>query len=394
MQDSLDILRTDYKSEDHIAHYGIKGMKWGVRRFQNYDGTLTALGKKKQQQLRSMISVENSLSDTEYDIFYDRTGAHKDRGTRKTMNEWLNYRQEHDDAIVTSAQNNSVTFASFQGDGWEMGWATNPKQRGKGVTDRNIQDAIKQIRYDRNNPDDIYAWIDPNNTPSVKAAERNGFKNTKEKLIIDNRSHDKFVYDGGMNSIPLGNNIYNEARKKEPKITRDVKASSSHLYGLQHKLKTKESIIRKIDTDHDEKNISHKEAASDIKDAVRYTQIADNKNFVKEYNNFKSKMSDKGYTEVRCKNNFTAYNEGKVKHKSVQSVFEDKDGYLFEVQFQTPESQRAKNKKTPLYEERRRTDISKERAAELENKMTKLMDPVPTPDDIDNIKSYNNIKKR
>lgn len=105
-------------------------------------------------------------------------------------------------------------------------------------------------------------------------------------------------------------------------------------------------------------------------------------------------MSDKGYTEVRCKNNFTAYNEGKVKHKSVQSVFEDKDGYLFEVQFQTPESQRAKNKKTPLYEERRRSDISKERATELENKMTKLMDPVPTPDDIDKIKSYNNIKKR
>ena len=35
--------------DDHIylAHHGIKGMKWGIRRFQNPDGTLTAAGKKR-----------------------------------------------------------------------------------------------------------------------------------------------------------------------------------------------------------------------------------------------------------------------------------------------------------------------------------------------------------
>lgn len=34
-----------------LYHYGVKGMKWGVRRYQNADGTLTAAGKKRQEKL-------------------------------------------------------------------------------------------------------------------------------------------------------------------------------------------------------------------------------------------------------------------------------------------------------------------------------------------------------
>lgn len=47
---------------DYIYHHGIKGQKWGVRRYQNPDGTLTSMGKARKRAIdvnRNMDAVND-----------------------------------------------------------------------------------------------------------------------------------------------------------------------------------------------------------------------------------------------------------------------------------------------------------------------------------------------
>ena len=59
MKDSLDILRTDYVNSDYVEHHGVKGMHWGIRRYQNKDGSLTYAGK---MHYSKPITIEKGAS--------------------------------------------------------------------------------------------------------------------------------------------------------------------------------------------------------------------------------------------------------------------------------------------------------------------------------------------
>lgn len=78
----------EYKTNNtnnELTHWGIKGMRWGVRRYQNDDGSLTAAGKKRYaSEMKTLKEKERSLKKRQ---------AAKDKfdnlnAKRKALNEW------------------------------------------------------------------------------------------------------------------------------------------------------------------------------------------------------------------------------------------------------------------------------------------------------------------
>lgn len=177
--------------------------------------------------------------------------------------------------------------------------------------------------------------------------------------------------------------------KIEPEITKFLKdvsnSENSELFGLDYRIKTKESLIRKIISDSKEKGITAKETTNQINDILRYTMINDDESFTYKYFRIVEKMKEKGYNVIRVKNTFV---DG-VTYKGINTLVKSKSGDIFELQFHTPESIKVKeNELHKLYEKQRLLDRNKDKKKwdSLTEEMIKISNTVPIPKNVERIK--------
>lgn len=117
--------------EGHLQHHGILGMKWGVRRYQNSDGSLTDAGKKryglgdpKYQRKHGINETENVMKNLVFmrkgtEIAKDNYKFRKSSGNEKEF--------KTGEAQVKATQN----YANFLKDAYNMFDDMIPKGKGK-----------------------------------------------------------------------------------------------------------------------------------------------------------------------------------------------------------------------------------------------------------------------
>ena len=115
-----------------LYHYGTLGMKWGFRRFQNKDGSLTAAGKKRY----------NSDGD-------ESSGETKKSGSKEDIKKTTSKEDESEQKKTPSKEEDTEAYEAAKQKALKTGSATEVLKFKGDLTQQEMQSAISRIRWEQ-----------------------------------------------------------------------------------------------------------------------------------------------------------------------------------------------------------------------------------------------------
>jgi len=191
---------------------------------------------------------------------------------------------------------------------------------------------------------------------------------------------------GGSALSQMANDLYAQAQQMEPDltafITDFVAENGGEMEGMDFRLKQPNSIESKIKRDADEMGVSHAEAAQGITDLVRYTAIFDADVLTDKASEMQKQLAAMGWE--RYDHKWRNYFGEKGNYRGYNTVYRDKYGRRFELQFHTPSSLAIKEQVHALYERARELPKGPERTR-LDQQMQALWQGFQNPANYQNL---------
>lgn len=171
----------------YLKHHGILGQRWGVRRYQNKDGTLTAEGRKRNIYRNNIIrnrpytddvnDIVSTLSDDEKKLLgasLHEDWIEKDFETDTLTNIAKTFVSRYEDIPVSMLEiwtnggtTGQIAIATRSGD----------EYRGKGYASKLVEQAVKWVdQYGKYTIDELEWIAEKSNIGSNALAKKHGFE--------------------------------------------------------------------------------------------------------------------------------------------------------------------------------------------------------------------------
>lgn len=166
-------------------------------------------------------------------------------------------------------------------------------------------------------------------------------------------------------------------RSISPQVRAAARLGHAQLIGFENRLKSPDSLKRKVATAMKEHGQSADEALAAINDSVRYTLQWPDARYTHGVAVAASAFTGWGNDSRKWSNTWRR----EKGYKGLNSAWRaPRSGQVFEVQFHTPASKYAQEVTHKLYEEERLPTTSPERKRELQAEQDRIFAEVPVPD--------------
>ena len=178
-----------YNEYDYLYHHGIKGQKWGVRRYQNEDGSLTSAGKKRYEKALGAKDSALSKANANRQKYQDRVKSIESAKDYKSYRKQKIEEDFGDDVKEDSKKFNKILNDLFEVNNIDEYYSKyerkSLKQSYKEFT-KNYSNLIKEAKHDLERSDKIYTDI---SKLDVTSLSKRGVKKAVKKIYSDRSTY-------------------------------------------------------------------------------------------------------------------------------------------------------------------------------------------------------------